>query len=280
MSAPRRVLLTGAAGGIGTAIAHELVNRGAAVLLVGRNRAKLERLAAEFPAHADRIAPFVADLTVAAERAALVDFATRWRGGVDALINNAGRNDLALFGSQHADQIDRLFDTNVRAPLHLCHALLPVLARSPQADIINVGSVFGSIGYPGYAVYSATKFALRGFTEALHRELADSNIRAHYLAPRATRTAMNAGAADRLNAELGVTLDDPRLVARAVCAMLDHPRPFAVLGWSEKFFARLNAVLPRLVDGSLVRQLPCIRRHAASATPSHSLSPSITETGI
>jgi short-subunit dehydrogenase len=278
MITARRVLLTGAAGGIGAAIAHELLDRGAAVLLVGRNRARLEHIAAELSQHGDRVAVFAADLTVATERTALLEFASRWRGGVDALINNAGLNELALFETLDPAQIDRLLDTNVRAPLHLCHALLPLLRRAPQADIVNVGSVFGSIGYPGYAVYSATKFALRGFTEALHRELAGSTVRAHYLAPRATRTAMNAGAAERLNAELGVAMDDPLVVARAVRAMLLRPRPFAVLGWPEKLFARLNAVLPRLVDGALMRQLPTIRRHAAIAAPPRSPVPSMQET--
>jgi short-subunit dehydrogenase len=278
MNGGRRVLLTGAAGGIGTAIARELVAGGAAVLLVGRNRSSLERVAAGLPQHAERLELFVADLTVATERAALVEFAARWRGGIDALINNAGVNDLALFEAQDPDQIDRLCDANVRAPLHLCHALLPVLRRAPRADIINVGSVFGSIGYPGYAVYSATKFALRGFTEALHRELSGSTVRAHYLAPRATRTAMNAGAADRLNAELGVALDEPQVVARAVCAMLVERRPFAVLGWPEKLFARINAVLPRLVDGALIRQLPAIRRHAPGPAAARHPIPSMQET--
>lgn len=267
MSAVRTVLVTGAGGGIGTAIARELVNRGASVLLVGRDRSKLERLAAELSGSADRVAAFAADVTVPADRAALVEFASQWHGGVDALINNAGFNELSMFESQRPDHIDRLIDTNMRAPLHLCHALLPILLRAPRADIINVGSVFGSIGYPGHAVYSGTKFALRGFTEALHRELAGSTVRAHCLEPRATRTPMNAGAGDRLNAELGVAVDDPQVVANAVCAMLTQSRPFAVIGWPEKLFARLNAVLPRLVDGALIRQLPAIRRHASSANP-------------
>lgn len=262
--ASRRVLLTGAAGGIGAAIARELLDQGASVLLVGRDRDRLAILAHGLAAYGERVSIFAADLTAAADRDAIVAFGAQWRGGIDALINNAGLNDLALFETQESAQIDRLIDTNIRAPMHLCRALLPRLQCAPRADIINVGSVFGSIGYPGYAVYSATKFALRGFSEALHRELAGSSVHVHYLAPRATRTAMNSGAADRLNAELGVAMDDPQLVARAACSMLHAARPFAVLGWPEKLFARINAVLPRLVDGALIRQLPAIRRHATS----------------
>ncbi|MEZ5458518.1 MAG: SDR family oxidoreductase [Steroidobacteraceae bacterium] len=278
MIAARRILLTGAAGGIGIAIARELSQRGAAVLLTGRDAARLQRLAGELGEHRDRIDARAADLATEAGRASLVDFASRWRGGVDALINNAGINDLALLDTQDAAQIDRMIDTNLRAPIHLCRALLPQLRHTNRADIINVGSVFGSIGYPGYAVYSATKFAMRGFTEALHRELAGSTVRAHYLAPRATRTRMNAGAADRLNAELGTAVDEPAVVAKAVCRMLEAPRPFAVLGWPEKLFARLNAVMPRLVDGALIKQLPAIRRHASSPHVAPTQDSSLQET--
>ena len=101
--------------------------------------------------------------------------------------------------------------------------------------------------------------------EALRRELADSNVRVQYLAPRATRTGMNAVAVERMNAELGVAMDPPELVARAACDMLEHGRREAVLGWPEKAFVRINALLPRIVDGSLRRQLEVIRRHARSA---------------
>lgn len=278
MIAARRVLLTGATGGIGIAIARELLQRGAAVLLTGRSAARLQQLAPELGPHRDRIEIHAADLALDADRAALVDVASQWRGGVDALINNAGLNDLALLEAQDAAQIDRMLDTNLRAPIQLCRALLPQLHRAKRADIINVGSVFGSIGYPGYAVYSATKFAMRGFTEALHRELAGSTVRAHYLAPRATRTQMNAGAADRLNAELGTAVDDPSVVADAVCRMLEAPRPFAVLGWPEKLFARVNAVMPRLVDGALIKQLPAIRRHASSPHAAPTQVSSLQET--
>jgi len=151
----------------------------------------------------------------------------------------------------------------VLAPLHLCRGLLAHLRSLPEACILNTGSVFGSIGYPGYAVYSASKFAVRGFTEALRRELSDTNVKVHYVAPRATRTGINTSAVERMNEELGVAMDPPELVARAVCDMVDGGRVEAVLGWPEKFFARVNGVLPRLVDGALRKQLPIIRRYAA-----------------
>jgi short-subunit dehydrogenase len=265
--AGRRVLLTGGSGGIGIAIAAELLAGGASVLLAGRDATALQAAAARLAAPPGRVATFAADVADEADRARLVAFATGWQGGIDVLVNNAGLADFAWLEEQTVARIDRLLEVNVHGPIQLCRALLPLLSRQAAADIVNVGSVFGSIGYPGQAVYSASKFALRGFSEALRRELAGGSVRVHYLAPRATRTAMNAGAVDRLNAELGVAMDEPAVVARALRRMLERGTPFAVLGWPEKLFARLNALLPRVVDGALQRQLPVIRRHAAGTPP-------------
>jgi hypothetical protein len=101
--------------------------------------------------------------------------------------------------------------------------------------------VFGAIGFPGYVAYSTTKFALRGFTEALRRELAGSSVTVQYLAPRATRTPINSSAVERMNAELGVAMDPPERVARELAELLRTGRRSAVVGWPEKLFVRINA---------------------------------------
>jgi short-subunit dehydrogenase len=258
-------MITGGAGGIGSAVARELASRGGAVLLVDRDQAALQRAAGELAGFGDRVATHRADLVDADDRRALLAFATRWRGGVNVLVNNAGVNHFCMFEEQRPEQIDLALAVNVQAPLHLCRDLLPHLLRQPEALIMNTGSVFGSIGYPGYAVYSATKYALRGFTEALRRELADTNLRVLYVAPRATRTGINPTSVERMNAELGVAMDPPHAVATAVCDMLERERPETVIGWPEKFFARVNALLPRVVDGALRKQLPVIRRYAGES---------------
>jgi len=263
-----RALVTGGGGGIGGAIAGELLARGAAVLLVDRDEAALRRAAERLARHGDRVGTLAADLTSAADRQRLCTDAAAWRGGINVLVNNAGVNHFGMFADQPPAQIDLALAINLQAPLHLCRALLPHLLRQPEACILNTGSVFGAIGYPGYAVYSATKFAVRGFTEALRRELADTRVSVRYVAPRATRTGINTSAVERMNAELGVAMDPPELVAEAVCDMLAGSRVEAVLGWPEKLFARVNGILPRLVDGALRKQLPVIRRYAGeSAAP-------------
>jgi short-subunit dehydrogenase len=260
-----RALVTGGGGGIGAAIAAELLARGASVLLVDRDATALASAAARLSPYGDRVQTLVADLTSAADRQRIRAGAAAWRGGVNVLINNAGVNHFQMFADQPPAQLDLAIAINLLAPMHLCQELLPLLQRQREACILNTGSVFGAIGYPGYAVYSASKFAVRGFTEALRRELADTNVSVRYVAPRATRTGSNTSAVERMNAELGVAMDPPERVATAVCDMLAGGRVEAVLGWPEKFFARVNGLLPRVVDGALRRQLPVIRRYAGES---------------
>jgi len=131
--------------------------------------------------------------------------------------------------------------------------------------VVNIGSTFGSIGYPGFSVYCATKFALRGFSEALRRELADTNVGVLYLAPRATRTEMNNAAVEAMNAELQVNMDSPELVAERLVQALDADLREVHLGFPERLFVRLNGILPRLVDKALRRQLPTIQHYATPA---------------
>jgi short-subunit dehydrogenase len=264
----KRVLITGASGGIGRALVATLLDEGAQVLLSGRDHAALTKVVQDH-AERDRTAVFAADLTSASDRARLCDFASRWHGGIDVLINNAAINDFALLTSQSADSLDAAIATNLVAPIDLCRRLAPCLERSEEAHIVNIGSVFGSIGFAGNSVYCATKFGLRGFSEALRRELADTHIRVHYFAPRATRTAFNSDRVNDMNEALGNASDDPAEVARKIVRALRADQVECVIGWPEKFFARLNALLPRLVDAALLRKLATIRdfanRFAAAA---------------
>ena len=265
-AAAMRALITGASGGIGRALAQELHGRGASVLLVGRNAQALERAAQALGGRSARVDWCAADLATVAGRARVVEAASLWGGsGINVLVNNAGCGDFGMLDEVDDAAIERLFAINAIAPMQLTRALLPTLRSQPMSAILNIGSVFGSLGYPGFTAYSATKFALRGFTEALRREMADSKVGVHYFAPRATKTGMNSAAVDRMNAELRVAMDPPAQVAAAACAMLEAGKASAVCGWPEKLFVRINALLPGVVDGSLRKQLPVIRRHAATA---------------
>ncbi|MGE4392766.1 MAG: SDR family oxidoreductase [Aeromonas sp.] len=268
----KRILLTGASGGIGEALAHELAAQGAHLLLHGRRASALERLRRELP-HPDRHQTVTADLGSPHERAQLLQHPALDEG-LDVLINSAGCNQFAWLEDQSSEQVTRQLLLNVEAPIQLTRALLPRL-RKP-AIIMNIGSSLGAIGFAGYSVYCASKFAMRGFSESLGRELEGTGIKVLHFAPRATRTHLNSEAAYAMNAELGTRTDSPQDVAEeAVIALCNETRR-RWLGWPEKLFVRLNGLLPALVDRALAKQRPIIERHArrtASPAPDHRSDP-------
>ncbi|WP_404376341.1 SDR family oxidoreductase [Vreelandella aquamarina] len=253
--AGQRVLITGASGGIGAALAEALAQRGAHLLISGRNQEVLTTLAARFPQH---IVAVSADLTRADDRHRLISAAHM--AGCNMLINAAGSNQQGLFDAASDSEIEQLVAINLTATLQLTRALLPQLMACPQATIITIGSTFGQLGYPSQVTYCATKFALRGFSQALRRELADTRVRVMYIAPRATRTAMNTPQTNALNAALGNAVDSPSAVALAIINAVERQREELQIGRPERFFTRLNTLWPGAVDRALLRQLPVIRR--------------------
>ncbi|CAI8932127.1 MULTISPECIES: SDR family oxidoreductase [Pseudomonas] len=260
-----RVVLTGASGGIGLAICEGLCASGAQVLAVSRHRQALEPLLARF---AHNLCWVDADLTFASDRKKVLAMAQAM-GGINLLINAAGVNHFAMLEQLDDSEIHALLAVNIGAPICLTKTLLPLLRKAKSAMVVNVGSTYGSIGYPGYASYSASKFALRGFSEALRRELADTSVTVLYVAPRATRTAMNSTAAQALNDALKSSVDDPQTVASAVLNAIAGDRRDLYLGWPERFFVRLNSLLPHLVDRGLRKQLPLIRRLSQKPDKEH-----------
>lgn len=251
-----RVVLTGASGGIGLAIADALCASGARVLAVARHRETLAPLLSRYPQHLCWVA---ADLTCSAERRKVLA-AAEAIGGINLLINAAGVNHFAMLEQLDDVEINAMLAVNISAPICLTKLLLPLLKQAGSAMVVNVGSTYGSIGYAGYASYCATKFALRGFSEALRRELADTRVGVLYVAPRATRTTMNSSAAQILNDALNAGVDDPQTVASAVVHSIAGDRRDLYLGWKERFFVRLNSLFPHLVDKGLRKHLPLIRR--------------------
>jgi len=263
-----RVILTGATGGMGQAMVAELCAAGAQVLVVGRQDKALQALVARFDG---QVSCLQADLRNAADRARVVQEA-QLMDGFNLLINAAGINHFGLFEAMQDSAIEDLIQTNLIATLQLTRALLPLLRAQPQSGVVNIGSTFGSIGYPGFSVYCASKFALRGFSEALRRELADTRVGVLYMSPRATRTDMNSAAVEAMNAELQVNMDSPELVAAQLVKALETDLREVHLGFPERLLVRLNGLLPRLIDKALRRQLPTIQHYATPAIPASTLT--------
>jgi len=252
-----RVVLTGAAGGIGTATATALVSAGARVMLVGRSRVTLEELARGLGSTAIALS---ADITREDGRAAIVAAARNMNANV--LINNAG---VASFGSFHAldeAHIRDVLETNLLAPVLLTRAMLAHLGAQPAASILNIGSALGSLGIPGFAVYGAAKSGLHGFSEALRRELQGTRVRVQYLAPRTTTTRFNDARVDAYNRATGAQSDSPERVAIAILDVLARGTPERFLGFPEKYAVRLNGLIPRWLDGAFKRHRSALSSHS------------------
>jgi short-subunit dehydrogenase len=251
-------MLTGASGGIGKAIARALHGQCKLLILVGRNRAALQTLSEELGGQNVHIVhgDLLQDETLQA-----IETLARRLGGINVLINNAGISDFHAFPSQSSEQIRSMLETNLLAPMLLSRRLIPLLSTAPHAQIINVGSVFGQIGFPGFAAYCASKAGLRGFTQALRRELRDTSIDVRHFSPRATVTSINSAAVNALNRELKTAEDAPELVAVELMRFLQNSKWEKTLGLKESVFIFLNKLVPALPDKALRGQLPTIRKH-------------------
>jgi short-subunit dehydrogenase len=243
-----RVLLTGAGGGIGQAMAAALRDGGAAVLGTGRRAAPQQGPLRD-------LAWVQADLTTPAGIAAVAAAAGSWRANV--VVHAAG---VPAFGPLQAlppAQLQATLQANLLAPMLLTQALLPHLQRLPQAQLVFVGSALGRIGVPGFSVYGAGKAGVHAFAEALRRELGDSPVRVQLLAPRSTRTGFNSAAADAFNRATGTAMDSPETVAQALLQLITHDAAERFVGFPERLAVRLNGLLGPLLDNSFARH----RRH-------------------
>ena len=178
----RRVLLTGASGGIGLAIARTLHGRGATVVASARREEVLERLCGEL---GDRCEALPADLAERAEVASLPERA----GTVDVLVANAGLPASGPLDGFDAGEIDRALDVNLRAPIQLARALLPAMVERGAGHLVLVSSLSGKVASPGSALYSATKFGMRGFAHGLREDLTGTGVGVTVLLPGFIRDA-------------------------------------------------------------------------------------------
>ena len=253
-------LLTGATGGIGQAIAKALANKGVSLILQGRSESRLQQLNDSLTGEHKIL---VADITTIQGREKICRMAEL--NAISMLINNAGVGQFSLLEETEEAVIVDTLEINLLAPILLIQELLPLLQKADQQQpapsyVINVGSAFGSIGFAGQSIYCASKFGLRGFTEALYRELADTNVHVSYFAPRATATSINSDQAMAMNKALGNSVDSPESVANALIQQLEKGHARLFVGFPEKLFVKINGAFPHIVDKALFKKLPIIKR--------------------
>ncbi len=181
-------VVTGAASGIGAALAANLAGRGMALALADRNAAGLAAAAAVARARGVRVSEHVLDVRDSEALANLPEAVLAEHGHVSLLVNNAGVALIGTFEQVSLEDFAWVMDINFWAPVRLCKAFLYVLHREESAHIVNVSSIFGNVAPPGNAAYCASKFGVRGFSEALRHELAESKIGLTVVHPGGIRT--------------------------------------------------------------------------------------------
>jgi short-subunit dehydrogenase len=244
------VAITGASSGIGAACARAFADAGLAVSLAARRTDRLHEVASAITAAGGRALPVAADVTSEADMRSFVTRTLAAFGGLDALICNAGVGYHGTLDETSAAQMRRLLDVNFMGTFHATRAVLPYFEQQGHGHLFIVSSIVGRRGTPGYAGYSASKFAQVGFGEALRAELSGSRIHVTLVFPVSTMTEFR----DVMRRDYGVTVtgrgpqQSPEAVAAAMVRALRRPRREIYPYRWARLLVLLNAIAPGLAD--------------------------------
>jgi NAD(P)-dependent dehydrogenase (short-subunit alcohol dehydrogenase family) len=250
------IALTGAGSGIGRALALNLAEKGAVLALAdkdGDGLAETKRLLGNRPASVT-----VLDVTDTDALVAWIEGAAAEFGHLDGIINNAGLTVVAPFAETPRGDFDRVMAVNFGAVVEGCRAAIPHLRRSKQAWLVNISSVFGMMGYPSQSAYNASKFAVRGLTEALYLELRQSDphiavIRVHpggvktNVAANAKRvgpTAEQYSAADVAAEFEKAAKTTPEQAAAIIVEGMEKRAPRVLIGADARFIDWMTRLFP------------------------------------
>jgi short-subunit dehydrogenase len=255
-------LITGAAAGIGRALALELARHGAHLLLVDVDETRLGETAAVARGRGVRVDTCTADLGFENEVRRVAAWARERFGRLDILVNNAG---VAYYGTTHEMaeyQWRRVVAVNLSATIQLTHELLPALFVPPQAHVLNMCSIAGLVGVSRLAVYNATKFALVGFSESLRAEYGPRGLGVTALCPGLVRTgifesAMTGGRKRAPKFPAWMTIPPDR-VARSAVRAIKRNRGLVVVSGQAQFVWWVKCLFPRFLNR--IQQFRRVRR--------------------
>ncbi|MDR0328014.1 MAG: SDR family NAD(P)-dependent oxidoreductase [Planctomycetaceae bacterium] len=253
----KRILLTGASSGIGSALAPLLAKEGAELVLLARRRDRLEAVAKQIQQqYGNRKVVLVdGDITDSEIRHRAIQSAVDQLGGLDILINNAGVGATARFEDTTQETLRRMFEVNFFALFELTQLALPILKQGANPMVVNVSSIVGLRGVPHYGVYGAAKFAVSGLSESMRAEFAKHGIDVLLVCPGTTQTEFfdvlhQSTSAPALPSHRPVTSEYVavrivRAMKRGKHKMIPYV-PAAVLDV-------LNRLCPRFVDGIMAK---------------------------
>lgn len=262
MSAKGVAFITGAGSGIGAEVARRLAEQGYDLIISGSNRAKLEAFAETLPAK-----PLieVVDLSLSQQVDALCDKLRQEYPSLDIAFINAGVVEPGSFVDRTMESIDREIDINFRSAVHLIHACVPGMKQRRQGHIIATSSIGGILSLGDCSVYSATKFALRGFLSGLQQELIEQGINVSGLYPGAIDTDMLRYEAEHGGSALNF-LNPPTSVEEVGAAfmkVLSTGKLEVYVPYRDSISAKLLSLVPGLIPKLLPRLLKAGERGRA-----------------
>ena len=248
-------VITGAASGIGAALAANLARKGAHLALADRNGDGLSNVAASARAHGVTVSEHTLDVSDKAALELLPEAVLAAHGKVTILINNAGVALGGTFDDVTLADFEWLFDINFWAPVRLTKAFMYLLRREPASHIVNVSSLFGLIAPPGQTAYSAAKFGLRGFSESLRHELESSNVSVTVVHPGGIKTeiANNARIPQSIDPEEAraqtrefnkLLRTSPEDAAAMIVRAIEKRAPRLLIGNDARMAERIQRLLP------------------------------------
>lgn len=251
-----RALITGASSGVGRALAVRLAERGVDSVLLARRQEGIDQTADLVRQAGQKAHVVVGDVTLAADRTRAIATARDELGGLDLLINNAGIGAHGRFHEASPDRLRSLFEVNLFAAAELTRESLPLLRESRAACVANVGSVLAWRGAPHKSEYSATKFALRGWSEAIRPELAPLGVHVLHASPSTIATGFREHLVERLatapqEARHGVTAEQ---VARRIVHGIERRRNEVAIAWEDWAIVRATRFVPGVLDWWLKRR--------------------------
>jgi NAD(P)-dependent dehydrogenase (short-subunit alcohol dehydrogenase family) len=239
------VVVTGGGRGIGRAAALEFAADGATCVIAGRRMDALRTTAGEVTHSGGKADVVHCDVMKDEDLVALVEKTVTKHGRIDVLVNNAGVVTGGRLDEIGREDIDRMVGVNIWAPLRLTQLVLPHMRERKSGTIVNISSVAGRLGVPYYAPYCASKFAMRGFSESLRRELRPDGIHVCAVYPGGTATDMIENVEfDRFF----VTVATAEQVGKAIVRGVRWRLPEVFIGLGESLMSRWNDLLPWTVD--------------------------------
>lgn len=263
-------VITGAASGIGAALAAELAQRGCHLALADRDDQGLQALVRRLLSTATNaqihISTHLLDVTDRTAIAAFPDAVVGRHGSVNLLFNNAGIASMGTFIEQSEDEFDAVLNVNLWGVIRMTRAFLPLLKREQEAHIVNLSSVFGLVAPAGQAAYATSKFGVRGFSEALRHELANTGVRVMAVHPGGIRTAIAANArpaavldpafkAQQIQRFDTMARTTAEQAAQVIVLGVEQRKKRVLIGGDAKFLDWLQRLLPVGYWGVMVRLL-------------------------